>query len=86
MDAPRVVKDISAFLGGVTVGGPVTFDLIRNGAVFCTLNIPDGTATPTSIVNGLTLPPLKEGDRIGINITAVGSSRPGNDLTVVIRV
>jgi hypothetical protein len=86
VDSPRVIRDISAVLGGVSVGAPVTLDLIRNGGVFCKLTIPDGTSTPTSAVDGLTLPPLKEGDRIGISITAVGSSLPGNDLTVVIRV
>jgi len=56
-----------------------------NGTNYCALNIANG-ATQSASVDGSTLPVLRAGEKIGLNIQTVGDQAPGSDLTVVIRV
>ncbi|HCC56475.1 MAG TPA: hypothetical protein DEQ47_04305 [Solibacterales bacterium] len=86
IDAPRVVRDVYALVNVAPVGSPITVSVNLNNAPFCSLTIPDGQLTPVVPVDGLALGPLKEQDRLSLDITGVGSTVPGSDLTVVVRV
>jgi len=58
--------------------------LNQNGTLYCTLSIP-ATALISPSQNGLLLAPLLTGSRVTLDITQVGETNPGSDLTVIIR-
>ena len=63
---------------------PLQIRLNQNGTEYCTLSIP-ALALISSSQNGLLLPPLLTGARVTLDITQVGETNPGSDLTVIIR-
>src|SRR5262249_41819430 len=65
-------------------GVPIEIRLNQNGSVYCTLTIPAGTLI-ASAQDGTLLPPLQSGARVTMDITSVGQTNPGSDLTVIIR-
>ena len=84
VDKAYSVRDVYAVVGQAPSGGPVQLQINQNGAAYCTLTIADGSAVSNSI-DGATLPPLQGGARLSLDITMVGPTNPGADLTVVIR-
>ena len=58
--------------------------LNQNATVYCTLTIPAG-ATISNVVDGFLLPPLISGARLTMDLTSVGQTNPGTDLTAIIR-
>ena len=78
------VRDVFAVIRQAPVGGPVELTINQNGALYCSLTIADGWITSNS-VPGAALPPLIPGARLSLDITMVGPSNPGADLTVIIR-
>jgi hypothetical protein len=78
------VRDVFAVIRQAPVGGPVELTINQNGALYCSLTIADGAITSNSVA-GAALPPLIPGARLSLDITMVGPSNPGADLTVIIR-
>jgi len=83
IDSKRSVRDVYGVLG-TAADAPVTFQVNVNGAAFCECTFQPGL-TVSSVVNGLTLPPLEQRAQITLSILAVGQTYPGADLTVVVR-
>jgi hypothetical protein len=84
VDANRSVRDMYAIIRMAPVGGPVTLQINHGGQVYATLTIPAGQTT-SNVVSGFGLPPLIAGDPLSLDVTAVGSTSPGSDLNVILR-
>ncbi len=78
------VRDVYAVIQQAPTGGPVTLQINQNGTAYCTLTIADSSGISNS-VDGATLPPLVAGAQLSLDITMVGPTNPGADLTVIIR-
>ena len=83
MDASHSVRDVSAVLGS-PADAPVGLQLNVNGASYCQLTIA-AWATVSNTVDGNTLAPLPAGAQVTLSVLSVGSTVPGSDLTVIIR-
>ncbi len=84
VDADRSVRDIYGIVGTAPTGAAIVLQINRNGAPYVTLQIPSGAAI-SNVVGGFGLPAIRAGDLLSLNITGVGTTVPGSDLTVVIR-
>ena len=84
VESSHSVRDVYAIVGQAPSGGSIELQINQNGVAYCTLTIPD-SATLSNSVDGATLPFLKAGAQLSLDITMVGSTNPGADLTVVIR-
>jgi len=84
VENPHSVRDVFAMIRQAPVGGPIQLQINQNGALYCSLTIADG-ATLSNSVAGTALPSLISGARLSLDITMVGASNPGADLTVIIR-
>ncbi len=78
------IRDIYAVLRGPSTGAGVTLEINRNGAPYAAVSFDPG-ATTSHVVDGFPLPPLAAGDQLSLDVTGVGTTTPGNDLTLVIR-
>jgi hypothetical protein len=84
--ATYAVNNIYAYVGTApTASTAIGLIVTIQGQPYCTLSIPAGS-TQSAPVDGSTLAPLQTGQQIGLNVTSVGDTTPGSDLTVVIRV
>jgi len=83
MEASHAVRDVYAVLGR-PADAPVGLQLNVNGAPYCQLTIA-AWATVSNTVDGNTLPPLPSGAQVTLSVLSVGSTVPGSDLTVIIR-
>jgi hypothetical protein len=84
VDSARSVRDIYAVLAGPSAGTGVTLEINRNGQPYATVQFDPGTIT-SYVVDGFGLPAFVSGDLLTLDVTGVGTSNPGSDLTVVIR-
>ncbi len=84
VDADRAVRDLFGILGTAPTGAGVTLQVNRNGAAWATLQFDPGHTTSTS-VSGFGLPALRAGDQLSLDVTGVGTTSPGSDLTLRIR-
>jgi hypothetical protein len=84
VDSDRSVRDIYGIVGTAPTGAPIVLQINRNGAVYVTAQIPAG-ATISNVVGGFGLPALRSGDILSLNIEGVGTTVPGSDLTLVMR-
>jgi hypothetical protein len=84
VDADRSVRDIFGIVSTASVGAAINLEINRNGEPYVTLQFDEGS-TNSSVVGGFGLPALHEGDLLSLNITGVGTSIPGSDLTLIIR-
>jgi Putative phage tail protein len=84
IEATHTVRDIYAVVRQAPSDTPIQLQLNQNGAFFCTLTIPVG-ALISGPQDGFPLPPLAAGARITLDVTSVGQTNPGSDLTVIIR-
>jgi hypothetical protein len=87
------VRDMFAYVNSAptnaetTLTTGITLQVTVNGQVYGpSLTIAVGTTQSLPPVDGSTLPVLRAGQKIGLNIQTVGDQAPGSDLTVVIRV
>jgi len=78
------VRDVYGVIRQAPAGGPVQLQVNQNGAAYCSLTIASGAAISNSVAGG-SLPPLTAGARLTLDITMVGPTNPGADLTVIIR-
>ena len=83
VEAAHAVQDVYAIVKQAPAGSPITITLSQNGSPYCTLSIPDG-ATVSPSVDGFGMPLLAQA-QLSITVTAVGSTIPGSDLTVILR-
>ncbi|HZT34218.1 MAG TPA: phage tail protein [Bryobacteraceae bacterium] len=83
VEAAHAVRDVYAVVKQAP-DAPVVIRLQQDGSDYCTLTIPAGGMV-SNTVDGLTLPPLSAGARLSLAIDAVGTTQPGADLTVVMR-
>ena len=84
VDSARSVGDIYAVLRVPSSGAGVTLELNRNGSPYATVQFDPGTIT-SHVVSGFGLPAFAAGDQLSLDVTGVGTSNPGSDLTVIIR-
>jgi len=84
VDADRSVRDIYAVVGTASTGAAINLQINRNGNPYTTVQIAAGS-TISTIVNGFGLPALRAGDLLSLNITAAGTTVPGSDLTLILR-
>jgi hypothetical protein len=78
------VRDVYGVVRQASGGGPVQLQVNQNGAAYCSLTIASGAVISNSVA-GASLPPLTAGARLSLDITMVGPTNPGADLTVIIR-
>ena len=69
---------------GGGIGIAITVLVRRNAAPYATVSIAGGN-TVSSAVSGASLAPLQPGDLLTLDITGVGSTSPGQDLSLFIR-
>ncbi|MDQ6666562.1 MAG: hypothetical protein M3Z23_19455, partial [Acidobacteriota bacterium] len=84
VDTAHAIRDIYAILNEAPQSSGVQMNVNLNGRLYCSLTFAPGIGT-SSVVDGSGLAPLNSGDRLSLDIMAVGSSVPGKDLTVIIR-
>ena len=84
VDADRSVRDIYAIVNTAPTGAAVILQINRNGAAYATVQIADGAAI-SNVQGGFGLPALRAGDLLSLSITGVGTTVPGSDLTLVMR-
>jgi hypothetical protein len=84
VEAPHAVRDVYAVVRQAPSGAPVNVTVRANGSSYCTLSIPSGS-TISNVVNGFPLAPLATGAKLNADITSVGTTVPGSDLTVIVR-
>ena len=84
VDADRSVRDIYGIVNTAPAGTAIVMQINRNGALYGTVQIPAG-ATVSNVVDGFGLPALRAGDLLSLNIAGVGTSLPGSDLTLILR-
>jgi hypothetical protein len=65
-------------------GAGISLQLNRNGAVYANVQFAAG-ATTSSVAGGFGLPALHAGDLLSLDVTAVGITNPGSDLTFILR-
>lgn len=82
------VRDVYAYVNSAPSGTTgIALQVTLNGQPYCPLlTIPCGATQSMPSIDGSTLPVLRAGGMIGLNIQTVGDQAPGSDLTVVIRV
>jgi hypothetical protein len=86
IDAAHAVRDVFA-TAEPPIGSPVELRVKQDGETYCSLLIEPGQ-TLSNVVDGLELPPLTMGAKLGLDIVAAGQSEgstPGRGLTVTVR-
>jgi len=83
IEASHSVRDVSAVLGS-PADAEVKLQVNVNGTLYCPLRF-DPWAKTLIPVDGNSLPPLPAGAQVTLSVLSVGSTVPGSDLTVTIR-
>jgi hypothetical protein len=83
VDATHSIRDVYAVLGTVA-DADVRVRVDVDGSPYCTLTVPVGQTTSTS-VDGLSVSLLSVGSKVTLSVLSVGTTYPGADLTVLIR-
>jgi hypothetical protein len=84
VDADRAVRDFYAILQTPPQGAGVTLQLNVNAQPWITLQF-DPAGRRIEPVTGFGLPALRAGDLLSLDVTGVGTTVPGGDLTLVLR-
>ena len=84
IESTHSVRDVYAVVRQAPSQSAVVIRLNQNGSVYCTLTIAAGNVI-SNAVDGFLLPPLVAGARVTMDITSVGQTNPGSDLTAIIR-
>ncbi len=79
------IRDVYAKVKGAPAGAAILARVKQGAAVVTDVTIADGLTSSTS-VNGAELPVLTAGSTLALEIVTVGTTFPGRDLTVTIRV
>jgi hypothetical protein len=81
----HVVRDVYAVIKTPPTDAAIELNINLNGTLLCSLSIA-ANSTTSNLVRGLLLPVLTTASLLSLDITSVGQTIPGSDLTVVIRV
>lgn len=84
VDADRSVRDVFGIVSTPATGAGLGLQVNRNGIPYASIEFEEG-ATAAKIVDGFGLPTLKAGDILSLDITGVGTTNPGSDLTLMVR-
>ncbi|HWF10757.1 MAG TPA: phage tail protein [Bryobacteraceae bacterium] len=84
VDADRSVRDMYAVVRIPPAGTAIGLQINRNGTPYAALEIGIG-AIISGVVGGFGLPPLRASDQLSLDITGVGTTIPGSDLTLILR-
>src|SRR5665213_2765249 len=84
VDANRSVRDIYGIVGTPAAGAGISLQFSRNGASYATVQFAAG-ATVSDVVRGFGLPALQGGDQLSLDITGVGTTIPGSNLNLILR-
>jgi hypothetical protein len=85
IEGPHAIRDIFALVKTPASDSTIGLNVNLNGTLLCSLSIP-ANSTISNVVRGLLLPVLTTGSLLSLDLTSVGLTVPGADLTVVIRV
>lgn len=91
VEASHAVRDVSALVNQPPAGYDIAIAVVRNGTVYCSLLIPSGQTSSSTVIDGATLPALTANDVLNLNVTLnvnatpPATLSPGRDLTVTIR-
>ena len=83
VEASHSVRDVFAVLG-TAADAVIEVQLNVNGGAYCTMTIPTGQLV-SSVASGISLPPLAAQSQVTLSVLSVGTTYPGADLTVLIR-
>ena len=83
IEASHAVRDVFAVLGKVA-DAPVNLQLNVNGSAYCSLTVAPGMTT-SAAADGNGLRPLIGGSLVSLSVLSVGTTYPGSDLTLLIR-
>jgi hypothetical protein len=84
VDADRSVRDMYAVVRTPPAGAAIGLQINRNGAPYAALQIGIG-AIISGVAGGFGLPALRASDQLSLDITGVGTTIPGSDLTLILR-
>ncbi|HVW87372.1 MAG TPA: hypothetical protein VHB50_21950, partial [Bryobacteraceae bacterium] len=84
VDADRCVRDVYAVLRTPSAGAGVTLQINLNGLPYTTVQFDPGAIT-SGVINGFGLPSLHAGDQLSLDVAGVGTTNPGSDLTLIMR-
>lgn len=84
VEASHAARDVRASVTEAPVDTPIALTLWQGSDVYTTLTIPAGQTT-SNVVDGTTLQTLTTGSTLRLDVTGVGRSIPGRDLTVTVR-
>jgi hypothetical protein len=88
VDRRRSIRDVYAVVrtAPFSDGGSPTLqmELRSSGALLCSMEITSGGIS-SAVVDGFQLPVLEKDARLSLDITSVGYTVPGADLTVTVR-
>jgi hypothetical protein len=84
VDTDRAVRDIYGILSAPPMGAAILLQINCNGAPYAAVQFADGS-TVSDIVDGFGMSPLRAGDQLSLNIGGVGTTVPGSDLTLIVR-
>lgn len=73
---PAAVRYVSATVQEAPTGGPIRVTVNRNGMMWCRLTVADGQTSSAGAASGRALGPLSQDDKITVDITAVGATKP----------
>ncbi|MDA1312496.1 MAG: hypothetical protein O2968_04085 [Acidobacteria bacterium] len=82
---PLSIRDVYAVVKQAPVGASIDLQINQDGSPLTTLTVAAGQ-TNSNVVNGAELPVLQSLANLTLDIVAVGTTFPGSDLTVTIRV
>jgi len=85
VEALHLVRDVFAIIKTPPTDSSIGLNINLNGTLLCSLTIA-ANSTTSNLIRGLLLPVLTTGSLLSLDITSVGQTIPGADLTVVIRV
>lgn len=83
LSAPRLSKlsKVSAHVTTPPVGSSLILELANNGLAVATITIPSGSTDASGVISAATIDPS---DVLTVNVTQVGSSSPGANLTLTV--
>lgn len=81
-DGSYTVTQVRASVGTPATGSGITAQVLVNGTVAGTVTIPAGAYTATTSLSKTVI----TGDYATVNVTAVGSTTPGADLTISLNI
>ncbi|HTA42385.1 MAG TPA: phage tail protein [Bryobacteraceae bacterium] len=84
VDAKRSVRDIYGIVCTPSAGAPIVLQVNRNGAAYASVQF-DAGATQSTIAGGFGLPALQPGDQLTLDIDSVGTTIPGANLNLIMR-